>query len=46
VRGERLKPGDIVTTGTVTRAFPIRAGETWQSEIVGLPLEGLTVRFR
>jgi 2-oxo-3-hexenedioate decarboxylase len=44
--GERLKPGDIVTTGTVTRAFPIRGGETWQSEIVGLPLDGLTVRFR
>ena len=45
VSGERLKPGDVVTTGTVTRAFPVRAGETWQSEIVGLPLQGLTIRF-
>jgi 2-oxo-3-hexenedioate decarboxylase len=46
VSGERLKPGDVVTTGTVTRAFPVKAGETWRSEIVGLPLRGLTIRFR
>jgi 2-oxo-3-hexenedioate decarboxylase len=45
VNGERLKPGDVVTTGTVTRAFPVQTGETWQSEIVGLPLQGLTIRF-
>jgi 2-oxo-3-hexenedioate decarboxylase len=45
VSGEHLKPGDVVTTGTVTRAFPVSAGETWQSEIVGLPLQGLTIRF-
>lgn len=45
-RGARLKPGDVVTTGTVTRAFPVKPGETWQSEVVGLPLRGLTVRFR
>lgn len=44
--GERLKPGDVVTTGTVTRAFPVQAGQTWQSEIIGLPLPGLTIRFR
>jgi 2-keto-4-pentenoate hydratase len=46
IGGERLKAGDIVTTGTVTRAFPVAPGETWRSEIVGLPLGGLTVRFR
>jgi 2-oxo-3-hexenedioate decarboxylase len=46
VSGERLRPGDVVTTGTVTRAFPVAAGETWRSEIVGLPLSGLTIRFR
>lgn len=45
VSGERLNAGDVVTTGTVTRAFPVKAGETWRSEIVGLPLEGLTIRF-
>ena len=45
VSGGRLKPGDIVTTGTVTRAFPVKAGETWRSELAGLPLPGLTIRF-
>lgn len=45
VSGVRLKPGDIVTTGTVTRALPVKAGETWSSELIGLPLPGLTIRF-
>ena len=41
----RLRPGDLVTTGTVTRAFPVRAGERWQSRVIGLPLPGLSVAF-
>jgi 2-oxo-3-hexenedioate decarboxylase len=45
VAGERLHPGDIVTTGTVTRAFPVRPGETWSTTIAGLPLAGLTLDF-
>jgi 2-keto-4-pentenoate hydratase len=40
-----LRAGDIVTTGTVTRAFPVRRGESWRSEIEGLPLPGLTLTF-
>jgi 2-keto-4-pentenoate hydratase len=40
---ERLAPGDIVTTGTVTRAHPIKPGEVWSSQIVGLALPGLTL---
>ena len=43
--GERLMPGDIVTTGTVTRAFPAVAGETWSTNIIGLALPGLTIAF-
>jgi 2-keto-4-pentenoate hydratase len=43
--GARLQRGDVVTTGTVTRAFPVGPGETWTSEIIGLPLRGLTIRF-
>jgi 2-oxo-3-hexenedioate decarboxylase len=40
-----LQAGEIITTGTVTRAFPVAPGETWQTRVVGLPLEGLTLRF-
>lgn len=37
--------GDIVTTGTVTRAFPVAAGESWSTELSGLSLPGMRVRF-
>ncbi len=43
--GRRLRPGDLVTTGTVTRAFPVRAGECWQTRVIGLPTPGLRVAF-
>jgi len=43
--GPRLAAGEIITTGTVTRAFPIAPGETWRTEILGLPLPPLTLRF-
>ncbi len=39
--GRALQPGDIVTTGTVTRAFPVEAGERWSTRITGLPLSGV-----
>jgi 2-oxo-3-hexenedioate decarboxylase len=40
-----LAAGDIITTGTVTRAFPVSAGERWTTEIVGIGLPGLDVTF-
>lgn len=40
-----LAVGDLITTGTVTRAFPVLPGELWTSRIVGLPLAGMDVRF-
>jgi len=40
-----LSPGEIVTTGTVTRAFPVAAGERWSTRVDGLPLAGLSIRF-
>ena len=40
-----LRVGEIVTTGTVTRAFPVTAGQRWTTEISGIGLEGLTVTF-
>ncbi len=39
-----LKGGEYITTGTITRAFPIVRGEVWRSEFSGAPFEGLTVR--
>ena len=40
-----IEPGDLVTTGTVTRAFPVHDGETWTTRIDGLPLPGMTLSF-
>ena len=40
-----LAAGEIVTTGTLTAAVPVAAGETWTSEITGLAVGPLTVQF-
>jgi 2-keto-4-pentenoate hydratase len=43
---EPLAAGEIITTGTLTAAMPIQAGETWSSGYEGLPgVTGLTLRF-
>lgn len=43
--GLPLRAGDLVTTGTVTRAFPVEPGERWRTEVTGLPLGGLEIDF-
>jgi 2-oxo-3-hexenedioate decarboxylase len=40
-----LGAGEIVTTGTLTRAFPVSVGETWATELTGVALSGICVRF-
>lgn len=40
-----LGAGEIITTGTVTRAFPVKAKEIWTTEVHGAPLDGLTIAF-
>jgi 2-oxo-3-hexenedioate decarboxylase len=40
-----LAAGEIISTGTLTDAHPVAPGEVWSTELVGLPLRGLTVRF-
>jgi 2-oxo-3-hexenedioate decarboxylase len=40
-----LAAGEIVTTGTVTRAFPVAPGETWRTALHGLDLPPLEIRF-
>ena len=40
-----LQPGDVVTTGTWTDAWPVAAGETWLAQF-DAPLAALEIRFR
>jgi 2-keto-4-pentenoate hydratase len=35
--------GEVVTTGTLTPAFPIQAGQTWSTTLTGINLPGLTL---
>ncbi len=37
--------GEIVTTGTVTKAFPIVQDQRWHTAIHGLPLKGTQISF-
>ena len=39
-----LMPGDVVTTGTWTDAWPVAAGETWRAEF-DAPLSALSLKF-
>jgi len=40
-----LAAGEIVSTGTLTRALPCSGGETWTTKLKGIALEGVTLRF-
>jgi 2-oxo-3-hexenedioate decarboxylase len=44
-RHKPLRAGEIITTGTLTAALPIRPGETWHTAFTGIDLPGLSVRF-
>jgi 2-oxo-3-hexenedioate decarboxylase len=37
--------GEIITTGTVTRAFPVASGETWRTEVHGMKLPSVEINF-
>jgi len=41
-----LAAGEIVTTGTLTDAQPVVAGETWSTELAGIPLAGIALTLR
>jgi 2-oxo-3-hexenedioate decarboxylase len=41
-----LQAGEVITTGTLTPAFPIVSGETWTVDGTGLPLAPLTLALR
>ena len=40
-----LQANELVTTGTLTPALPIHAGETWSTALHGIALPGISVRF-
>jgi 2-oxo-3-hexenedioate decarboxylase len=40
-----LAAGEIVTTGTITDAWPVVSGQTWSSNYGELGLDGLTLTF-
>lgn len=44
-RSKPLDAGELVTTGTLTKALPVRPGETWTTELQGIALPGLTLAF-
>ncbi len=40
-----LAAGEIVSTGTLTRALPVKPGETWTTRLKGIALEDASLRF-
>jgi 2-oxo-3-hexenedioate decarboxylase len=40
-----LSAGEVVSTGTITDALPVKPGETWSTEIIGLPVQNLTISY-
>lgn len=39
-----LSAGEMVTTGTLTRAFPLSAGAIWTTALTGIVLDGIRLR--
>jgi len=40
-----LAAGEMVTTGTLTRALPVKSGETWSTALEGVAIDGIRLRF-
>jgi 2-oxo-3-hexenedioate decarboxylase len=40
-----LAAGEVVSTGTITDALPVKPGETWSTEITGLAVQNLTISY-
>ena len=45
-QSQPLQAGEIITTGTLTDAMPVAAGQAWATELAGIPLDGIGVEFR
>jgi len=44
-RNQPLRAGETISTGTLTLAMQVSAGESWTTKVSGIPLEGITLRF-
>jgi 2-keto-4-pentenoate hydratase len=42
---EPLAAGEVISTGTITDALPVKPGEIWSTEITGLPVQNLTITY-
>ena len=42
----RLRANDVVTTGTITDAWPVAPGQTWTSDYGDLGIDGISLTFR
>ena len=40
-----LRAGEVISTGTLTLAMPVSAGETWTTRVTGIPLKEITLCF-
>ncbi len=40
-----LSAGEIVSTGTLTDAHPVQAGETWSTDLHGFAARGMEIEF-
>ena len=40
-----IQAGEIVTTGTITKAYSIQVGEVWTTAVEGIELPGLSIEF-
>jgi 2-oxo-3-hexenedioate decarboxylase len=40
-----LAAGEIVASGTLTRALPVKTGETWTTKLKGIGLGGISLQF-
>jgi 2-oxo-3-hexenedioate decarboxylase len=47
--GDPLNPplaaGEIISTGTLTKAMPVAAGEVWTAAPTGIALDEIRIRF-
>jgi 2-keto-4-pentenoate hydratase len=40
-----LAAGEVITTGTLTAAMPVKPGETWHTALDGIALDPIRLRF-